>query len=98
MALTSGINSATGTAAAASATYQSIKDALATNATLPDATLDQIKLLVGAHLAVLGGAGVSPDSVLVTASFSTQSTTDVLEAAAAVAMPQDSSIAYHGKA
>jgi len=93
MALTSGINSATGTAAAASATYQSIKDALATNATLPDATLDQIKLLVGAHLVVLGGAGVSPDNVLVTASFSTQSTTDVLEAAAAVAMPQDSSIA-----
>lgn len=92
VALTAGITNTGGAAVTADDTYQAIKDALASGATLSDPTTDVVKQLVGAHLAILGAVGVSSDNVLVSASFSTQSTTDVLEAAASVAAAQGSNV------
>jgi len=94
MAFTNGVKNASGADAVADTSYQNIKDAIATGATLPDPTNEQIKQLIGAHLTILGTLGVPADNVLVTASFSTQATTDVLEAvAAATTQPQASQIA-----
>jgi len=91
VALTNGVASTNGTLAASNTLYQSLKDAIASNTTLADPTLEQIRLFTGAHLAVLNALGVSSNDVLITASFSTQSTTDVLEAVAASAVAQASS-------
>ncbi|MBT8142712.1 MAG: hypothetical protein KJO88_10125 [Gammaproteobacteria bacterium] len=92
MALTNGIMGSNGVAVEADSIYQDMKDALATGATLPDATLDQIKQLVEAHLGILDALGVTASDVLLTTSFSTQSTMDVLQAVAANASAQASSI------
>lgn len=92
LALTSGIMSTAGVTATPDTTYQTMKDALANGTTLSDSTLDLIKQLIGAHLGILNAVGIQADNVLVSASFSTQSTTDVLEAAASTAIPQFSQI------
>ena len=93
VALTSGVQNATGADAIADTTYQNLKNAIAAGVTLDNATDEQIKQLVGAHLAILGAVGVTPDNVLVTSSFSTQANTAVLEAvAAATTAPQASAI------
>ena len=96
VAFTTGVQNAAGANAEADTAYQNIKDAIAAGATLPDPTNEQIKQLVGAHLTILSAVGVPADNVLITASFSTQANTAVLEAvAAATTAPQASSITQY---
>lgn len=86
--LTNSITDASGTAAVPDTTYQNIKDALAAGVTLPDPTDDLLKQFIGAHLAIAGALGISSESVVVTASYSTLSTTDALESVNASATAQ----------
>ena len=70
-----------GKAAVADADYASIQAALAGGATCPgitDATLNAICQLTGAHLALGQALGVNPANVIVSFSFSTESTVDSL--------------------
>ncbi|HET8551520.1 MAG TPA: Ig-like domain-containing protein [Gammaproteobacteria bacterium] len=71
--LTDGIKSTDGSNATADTQYAQIKQALASNADLPDPTLNQIKLLEGAMLQVATGAGLDPSHVILTWSFATES-------------------------
>lgn len=86
--VTEGIQDTDGLSASADSDYQAIKEALASGDTLDDPTLDGIKQLVGAHFAIASAVGIDTASVVVSFSFSTQSTTDVLEVVNALATPQ----------
>ncbi|HWP94893.1 MAG TPA: lipase [Gammaproteobacteria bacterium] len=78
--LLAGIESTTGEAAVADVTFQQIKDAIAAGATLPNATLEAVKQAVAPLMQLATALGINADDVLVTWSFATQSTTDVLDA------------------
>ena len=89
--LTSGIRDAAGHAAVADKDYSSIKTALAGGATCPsitDPTLNAVCQLTGAHLMIAQGIGLDPASVVVSFSFTTESTADTLELISATAQPQ----------
>ncbi len=77
--LTNAITDTSGTPAVPDTTYQQIKDALAAGITLPDPTQDLLKQFIGAHLQIAAAVQIDPATVVVTASFSTQSITDALE-------------------
>ena len=98
--LTNGIKDAAGNAAAADTDYAAIKAALAAGgATCPgitDVTLNGICRLTGAHLAIAAGlaaqipalaASLNPANIVLSFSFTTQSTTDTLELLAATTKP-----------
>jgi pimeloyl-ACP methyl ester carboxylesterase len=86
--LTDAVTDTGGTPAVPDTTYQGIKDALAAGITLPDPTEDLLKQFIGAHLAIAGALGIPSESVIVTASYSTLSTSDALESVNASAAAQ----------
>jgi hypothetical protein len=86
--LTSGLKDTAGHAATPDNFYQQIKGALPTCAAFTNATQNGICLLTGAHLQIAGGIGVNPANVVLTFSFSTQSTGDALNVLAAITPPQ----------
>ena len=87
--LTNGLEDTSGNVATPDRDYVSIKDAQPTCAALTG-TLNSICLLTGAHLAIASAVGVPAANVVLTYSFSTQSTADTL--AAATATVPDASI------
>jgi hypothetical protein len=87
--LTNGLQDTSGNVATPDRDYVSIKDAQPTCAALTG-TLNSICLLTGAHLAIASAVGVPAANVVLTYSFSTQSTADVM--AAAVATVPDAAI------
>jgi hypothetical protein len=80
--LTNGLQDTSGNVATPDRDYVSIKDAQPTCAALTG-TLNGICLLTGAHLAIASAVGVPAANVVLTYSFSTQSTADVMAAAVA---------------
>ncbi|HZF17128.1 MAG TPA: alpha/beta fold hydrolase [Steroidobacteraceae bacterium] len=80
--LTDGIRDTGGHAAVSDSDYASIKAAQPTCATITNTSLNGICRLTGAHLAIAGAFGVTPDHVAVTFSFSTQSIRDTMLAVA----------------
>jgi pimeloyl-ACP methyl ester carboxylesterase len=89
--LTNGIQDAQGQAAVPDADYAAIKTALAGGPTCPsitDPTLNGICQLTGAHLQIAQAVGVNPADVVLTFSFTTESTTDTLELLSATTKPQ----------
>ena len=80
--LTNGLQDASGNAATPDRDYVSIKDAQPSCDALTG-TLNSICLLTGAHLAIASAVGVPAENVVLTYSFSTQSTADVMVAATA---------------
>lgn len=80
--LTNGLRDMDGNVATPDRDYVSIKAAQPTCAALTG-TLNGVCLLTGAHLAIASAVGVPAASVVLTYSFSTQSTADVMAAATA---------------
>lgn len=83
--LTSGIKSSDGGPATPDTDYANIKSALPTCKSIADASLNGICMLTGAHLQIAQGLGINPADVVLSFSFSTQSTADTLAAIAATA-------------
>lgn len=84
--LTNGLRDTSGNAATGDRDYLTIQGALPTCATLTG-SMNGICLLTGAHLAIANAIGVSPANVVLTFSFSTQSTADTMNYASAIAQP-----------
>ena len=84
--LTNGLRDTSGNAATGDADYLTIQGALPTCASLTG-SMNGICLLTGAHLAIASAIGVSPANVVLTFSFSTQSTTDTMNYASLLAQP-----------
>lgn len=68
-----------GGAATADTDYASIKAALPTCASITNASMNGICLLTGAHLQIAQALGINPASVVLSFSFSTQSTHDTMD-------------------
>jgi pimeloyl-ACP methyl ester carboxylesterase len=87
--LTSGITDSAGHAAVPDADYATIKAALAAGGpTCPgitDATLNGVCQLTGAQLQIAQAIGINPANIVLTFSFTTQSTADTLELVSATA-------------
>ena len=89
--LTNGISDATGKAAVPDSDYATIKTALAGGATCPsitDATLNAICQLTGAQLQIAAALGLNPANIVLTFSFTTESTADTMELLSATTTPQ----------
>lgn len=89
--LTNGISDATGKAAVPDSDYATIKTALAGGATCPsitDATLNAICQLTGAQLQIAAALGLNPANIVLTFSFTTESTADTMELLSATTPPQ----------
>jgi hypothetical protein len=84
--LTNGLRDMAGNAATPDVDYQRIKTALPTCVSLTG-TINGICRLTGAHLQIAGAVGVNPANVVLTFSFSTQSTVDSLNILSALAQP-----------
>ena len=84
--LTNGLRDIAGNAATPDADYQRIKAALPTCAALTG-SINGICRLTGAHLQIAGAVGVNPANVVLTFSFSTQSTADSLQLLSQLAQP-----------
>ncbi len=90
--LTVGLRDMSGNAATADRDYITVRDAAAadleagltspTCASVTNATLNGICRLTFAHLAIAAGAGLPPTAIVLSYSFSTQSTTDTMTYAA----------------
>jgi len=79
--LTNGITDASGNPAVPDTDYAAIKSALAGGATCPsitDPTLNGICQLTGAQLQIAQALPLNPASIVLTFSFTTDSTTDTL--------------------
>ena len=95
--LTAGLEDTSGNAATPDADYLTVRTAAIadltnnvvppTCATITNATLNGICRLTFVHLAIANGAGISPADVVLSYSFTTQSTADTMEAAVALAQP-----------
>ena len=83
--LTNGIMDAAGAPATPDADYATIKSALPTCMSITDTSLNGICQLTGAHLQIAQFLGIDPANVVLSFSFSTQSTRDTLAAVAATA-------------
>jgi pimeloyl-ACP methyl ester carboxylesterase len=81
--LTNGIKDSTGSPATADVDYANIKAALPTCKSITDNSLNGICMLTGAHLQIAQGLQINPADVVLSFSFSTQSTVDTLAALAA---------------
>ena len=93
--LTNGIKDASGNAAVPDTDYANIKAALAGGPTCPsitDKTLNGVCQLTGAHLQLAQALGVNPANVVLTFSFTTESTVDTLELMSATADPTKQTI------
>jgi len=84
--LTNGLRDIAGNAATPDADYQRIKTALPTCNSLTG-TINGICRLTGAHLQIAGAVGVNTANVILTFSFSTQSTADSLNILSTLAQP-----------
>jgi len=94
--LTNGIQDLNGNAATPDANYATIKGALPTCASITNPSLNGICLLTGAHLQIAGAVGVNPADVVLTFSYSTQSTRDSIAIAASLAQPTAISAQFTG--
>lgn len=94
--LTNGIEDLDGNAATPDSNYLTIKGALPTCASITNASLNGICQLTGAHLQIAGAVGVPAADVILTFSFSTQSTRDSLVIAANLAQPTAISAQFTG--
>jgi Bacterial virulence factor lipase N-terminal/Platelet-activating factor acetylhydrolase, isoform II len=94
--LTNGLQDTTGNVATPDRDYVSIKDAQPTCAALTG-TLNSICLLTGAHLAIASAVGVPAANVVLTYSFSTQSTADTLAAATATVPDASIGVVFTGQ-
>ncbi|HUO82737.1 MAG TPA: alpha/beta fold hydrolase, partial [Gammaproteobacteria bacterium] len=94
--LTNGIRSAGGDAASPDTVFRTIKEAIATGTTLPDATLEGIRQLIGAHFAIASAVGIDPATIVSSFSFSTQSISDVMLAVDAGATAQTAALQFTG--
>jgi hypothetical protein len=99
--LTRGIKDAQGNAAVPSADYTTILTALGagdpTCPSITDATLNAICQLTGAQLQIAAHFGVTPANVVLSFSFTTQSTLDTLELLSATTAPQTLTVHPIGK-
>jgi pimeloyl-ACP methyl ester carboxylesterase len=86
--LTNGITDSTGAPATPDEDYATIKSALPTCTSISDATLNDICQLTGAHLQIAQAVGINPANVVLSFSFSTQSTLDTMAALAATTTAQ----------
>ena len=86
--MTNGIQDPAGTSAAADSDYALLRDAALAGQMLSDPTLDGLRQLIGAHLAIAGAISVDPTTVIASASYQTQTATDFVENAVALAQPQ----------
>jgi pimeloyl-ACP methyl ester carboxylesterase len=89
--LTNGIKDASGNAAKPDTQYADILAALKGGPTCPsitDKTLNGVCQLTGAHLQIAQALGLNPANIVLTFSFTTESTADTLEALSAVTQPQ----------
>jgi pimeloyl-ACP methyl ester carboxylesterase len=89
--LTNGITDAAGSPAVPDTDYATIKSALAGGATCPsitNQTLNGVCRLTGAQLQIAQGLGLNPANIVLTFSFTTESTTDTLELISATAAAQ----------
>ncbi|MGB5133434.1 MAG: hypothetical protein WBO00_12490 [Steroidobacteraceae bacterium] len=85
--LTDGLQDMSGNAATPDADYLAIKNALPTCASITNPSMNGICLLTGAQLQIAGAVGVLPANVVLSFSFSTESTRDSSDIAAALAVP-----------
>ena len=90
--LTNGITDAAGNPAVPDTDYAAIKAALASGGpkcpSITNPTLNGICQLTGAHLEIAQALGLNPANIVLTFSFTTESTTDTLELLSAVTTPQ----------
>jgi pimeloyl-ACP methyl ester carboxylesterase len=89
--LTNGITDTAGNPAVPDTDYATIKAALAGGPTCPsitNATLNAVCQLTGAQLQIAQAIGVNPANVVLTFSFTTESTVDTLELLSATTGPQ----------
>ena len=86
--MTSGITDILGNPATADTDYAGLRDAALAGITLPDPTLDGLRQLIGAHLAIAGAIGMNPAAIISSANFRTQSIGNVMAAAAAQTVGQ----------
>jgi pimeloyl-ACP methyl ester carboxylesterase len=88
--LTNGITDTSGNPAVPDVGYAAIKAALAGGPTCPsitDPTLNGICQLTGAHLQIAQALHINPANIVLTFSFTTESTTDTLELLSATTRP-----------
>ncbi len=88
--LTNGITDTSGNPAVPDVDYAAIKSALAGGPTCPsitDPTLNGICQLTGAHLQIAQALHLNPANIVLTFSFTTESTTDTLELLSATTRP-----------
>src|SRR2546421_3695416 len=86
--LMNGITDASGNPAVPDTDYASIKAALPTCAAISDATLHGICQLTGAHMLIAQGLGLNPAHIVLSFSFTTESTVDTLALISATATAQ----------
>ncbi|MCH8896458.1 MAG: Ig-like domain-containing protein, partial [Proteobacteria bacterium] len=86
--MTNGITDTFGNPATADTDYAGLRDAALAGITLPDPTLDGLRQLIGAHLAIAGAIGMNPAAIISSANFRTQSIGNVMAAAAAQTVGQ----------
>ena len=89
--LTNGITDASGNPAVPDIDYAAVKSALTGGATCPsitDPTLNGICQLTGAQLQIAQALHINPASIVLTFSFTTESTADTLELLSATTKPQ----------
>lgn len=85
--LTNGLQDTAGNVATPDADYVAIRNALPTCAAITNPSLNGICLLTGAQLQIAGAVGVPAANVVLSFSFSTQSTRDSSNIAAGLAVP-----------
>jgi pimeloyl-ACP methyl ester carboxylesterase len=90
--LTNGIKDASGNPATADTDYATIQQALASGGpscpSITDKTLNGVCQLTGAHLLLAQALGLNPANIVVTFSFTTESTVDTMELLGATTTPQ----------
>jgi pimeloyl-ACP methyl ester carboxylesterase len=90
--LTNGIKDASGHPATPDTDYATIQQALASGGpscpSITDKTLNGVCQLSGAHLLLAQAMGINPANIVVTFSFTTESTVDTMELLAATTQPQ----------
>jgi pimeloyl-ACP methyl ester carboxylesterase len=94
--LMNGITDASGNPAVPDSDYASIKAALPSCAAITDATLHGICLLTGAHLQIALALHLNPANIVLSFSFTTESTVDTLALMSATATAQTISVHFAG--
>jgi len=90
--LMNGITDASGNPAVPDTDYANIKAALPSCAAITDPSLHGICLLTGAHLQIAAALHLNPANIVLSFSFTTESTVDTLELISATATAQTISV------